>query len=224
MQNKQKYLILLLTSLFLCSCSKNNDKINFLNKSKKNQSSEPVKKTASLPISIKKQQSSAPILNVFDNKSDSSEVVTQSKHDPSKIDVSLIPIKFSIQYKNGTGENQIAVFLDLNQDYSKTFIENIPKINNSTVNVFLANGDQEAIEKIYCSEDQKQSLISYLNSLKIDNANRNCNKDGLEYSNKYFQDYLNDKKLPILIFSDGNFVENSINANSDLINQYLSGK
>lgn len=158
-------------------------------------------------------------------KQDSSQTITKDSENTSqinKIDVSLIPIKFSIQYKNGNGSKNIAVFLDLNNDYSKQFISEIPEIKNTTVNVFMANGDDSIIDKIYCSEDPKQSLSSYLNSLKMDSNNRNCDKDGLEYINKYISNNLSDKQFPIIIFEDGNFVENATNATPELINKYNS--
>lgn len=213
--NKKNALFAILIGLTLISCSKNENKINF---NKKENSSSNLKVTSSKPIN--KLNSSSNLNSVISGNS--SEVVSKVKTS-SMIDVTLIPIKFSIQYKNGNGQNQIAVFLDLNQPFSKSFISDIGNISNSTVNVFLSNGDQEAIDKIYCSEDQKQSLSAYLNGLKIDNNNRNCNKDGLDYTNKYYQDYLSTKSLPILIFSDGNFVESAFNANSELINKYLYG-
>lgn len=220
---KKIILITTILSAFLISCSKNEDKLNFLDKdkTKPNSSKEITKK-----VNASNEISSSPKSDIFKKINNASEPISgkevnSNKDNGNKIDVSLIPIKFSIKYKNGSGENQIAVFLDLNQDFSKTFIANIPNIKNSTINVFLENGDQEAIEKIFCSSEQNQSLNSYLNGLKIDNSDRNCNKDGLDYSNKYYQDYLSQKKLPLIIFSDGNFVENATGANSDLINQYL---
>lgn len=217
--NKTNCILTILIGLTLISCSKNENKIKFNKKDNASVSQKAVSSSTIETNNINKLNSSD-LNSVI--KGEASEAVENVKNN-SKIDVTLIPIKFSIQYKNGTGQNQIAVFLDLNQSFSKNFISDISNISNSTVNVFLSNGDQEAIDKIYCSEDQKQSLSAYLNGLKIDNNNRNCNKDGLDYSNKYYQDYLSSKSLPLVIFSDGNFVESAFNANSELINKYLSG-
>lgn len=221
---QKKIIFLILSSFLLISCSKEKSNLNF---KKKEASKEVASKVISSSTFVEKNTpiESENKLNLLINNSESNLISesNQKKNSPM-IDVSLVPIKFSLKYKNGGGLNQIAVFLDINQDFSKQFIENISKIQNSTINVFLINGDQSIIEKIYCSDDQKQSLDSYFNGLKIGNDDRNCNKEGLEYSQKYYQDVLNNDQLPIVIFSDGNLVVNAKNADYELINQYISVK
>lgn len=220
--NKMILSLLISSSILISSCSKEKNNLSFLKKdNSKPIASKIVKTNSSNSLVIVKENSSNNITSVLNNSSEPVKTTTSSDN---KVDITLIPIKFSIQYKNGTGSNQIAVFLDLNQDYSKDFINSISSINNTTVNVFMINGDQEAIDKIYCSDNKQQSLTSYLNNLKIDNSNRNCDRDGLEYSSKYFQNNLQDKTLPVIIFSDGNVVENATSATPDLLNKYLENK
>lgn len=225
-----KKIVLCLSILgLITSCSKSNINLENLSKKKNDSSGEASSNKISSSHPIAKVDSSTPLtLSLLDNSSSpvtskpTASKSTNQVNESNRVDSSLIPIKFSIQYKNGNGNNQIAVFLDLNQDFTKDFIENqIPSIKDTTINVFIVGGDDEAIEKIYCSDNKIQSLSAYLNHLKIENQDRNCDKDGLDYYKKYYQDTLSQKTLPIVIFSDGNLVDNALSANSSIINQYL---
>lgn len=233
---KHKILLTVIISSFIAACSKSE---NISGKLKKQpNSSDSISINSSSPTiqkDLKKQNSSEDLAlenKLLDNlKSNSSDSLSQNKSlnnvsddDLKKIDISLIPVKFGLNFQNGASTHSIAVFVDINQSYTKVFLENISKIDNTTVYLFPINGDSENLEKIYCSEDQKQGLISYLNGLKIENNNRNCDKDGLEYSLKYFKDTFKDKQTPIIVFDDGNYVYNAVNANFNLINEYQSGK
>ena len=63
-------------------------------------------------------------------------------------------------------------------------------------------------------------MEKYLNNQKITNENMNCNKDGIHYVNEYIKNYFSKKDFPIIIFDDGNYVENTYNATPQLINLY----
>lgn len=222
MQIKNKIVISFLMSTLIIGC--NDNKLDLTNKPKSNTSS-VTKKISSSPT--KKEillNSSTPLKNnVFRSVELSSNIDTNSSSEQNKINVGLIPTKLSINYVNGNGQHQVAMFLDINQDYSKYIINNISAINDSSIYVFLiGDDDNELIDKIYCSDDQKNNLYLVVNNKQISSANRNCNKDGLTYYQKYFSSNFSKDKLPIIVFGDGSFVENADKANTDLINDYNS--
>ncbi len=220
MKIKNKIVISILMSTLIIGCHDN--KLD-LTKNKKINSSTTAKKTSSSAYKESKLlNSSMPLKNnIFENVESPSNIESNSSSSQNKINVGLIPTKLSISYVNGNGKHQVAMFLDITQDYSKYIINNISSINDSSIYVFLiGEDDNELIDKIYCSDDQKSNLYLVINNKQISSANRNCNKDGLTYYKQYFSSNFSKDKLPIIVFGDGSFVENADKANTNLINDY----
>lgn len=218
MQIRNQIFLSLLMSTLIIGCHDNK-----LDLTKKTNASKIIKKTSS--SQTKKENllnSSTPLKNnVFESVESSSTIENNSSSAQNKINVGLIPTKLSINYVNGSGKHQVAMFLDITQDYSKYIINNISSINDSSIYVFLiGDDDNELIDKIYCSDDQKSNLYLVINNKQISSANRNCNKDGLTYYKQYFSSNFSKDKLPIIVFGDGSFVENADKANTNLINDY----
>lgn len=220
---RNKYKILIFTSIILI-ITIGGLMFYFMNTKQKqteHKLNKKIEKIEQKVINIKKIESNTQVANLL-----SGDNVTKTESDSlkdKKIDVSFIPTQFAIQYKTESGFNQIAVFVDLNSNFSRDFVSNIDKIKNSTIYIFPILGDDEYIEKIFCSNDQFNSLYLYINNKSMQSTDRNCNKDGIEYYQKYYQENFNLTDLPVIIFQNGNYVKNANNANYDLINEYLGG-
>lgn len=211
----KKYTIITVTlSLMMTGCNKNNTNNLKIPKQTTSSSIESSVKTVKVESTNNIFLESSNI-NEVKNIIESSNITTTQK-----IDVSQIPINFAITYLNGNNNHQVAVFLDTEQEYSKYIINNVSEIKNSNIYVFLITGDNEYIDKIYCSENKNNSLYLYLNNKQINQSNRNCDKDGLNFYQTYFKNNYNITELPIIIFGDGNIVKNAINATPNLINEY----
>lgn len=220
--NKKLILYTILTSLFIVSCGKNKD----VNKNEK------VKIESFVMTESSAKHESEVLINSLDNIINPNQNKESENIDTNSVDISMIPLQYStINQINLNTNHRTAIFSNIDSEYTKYLVNNISNVTTTSVYLFTPSGDDEFVEKIYCSSKDNESNIefranalkSYVNSLSIKENNRNCDKDGLILTRNYLiQNFGSDynSKLPIVIFDDGKFVLNANNASYELINEY----
>lgn len=82
------------------------------------------------------------------------------------VDFDKLPLKDAFSWKNGNGSRKLAVFADPNCGYCKHFEENLQKIKDVTVYVFLIpvlGGDSpQKSENIWCSKQPAKTWLSWM--------------------------------------------------------------
>ncbi len=214
--------IIILLSFILLSCS-NDNKLNLKNKLNKKNNSEPNIKIQASNINKNntvKIESTNETLKTLNLNIEKPNFESSTIKDKKLIDISMIPTIFSFKYEQKENNHSLALILTLDNLYLKNFINNINKIKDTNIYILILSENDNIFNKIWCSENREIALEKYLNNQKITNENMNCNKDGIHYVNEYIKNYFSKKDFPIIIFDDGNYVENTYNATPQLINLY----
>lgn len=232
LRNKNLFNLILITtlSIMFSGCGKNDGQNNVDKILNKQQSSKSIKTEASIAKVINKIMTSAPTESI--NKILASQPIANTKViesvaviAPNKINVSLIPTDFAFTF-NPSAKHKITVIGNLENNFIQRFVNNdIEQLKDTTVYLLIVSSNQDEVEKlsqIYCSPNKLAAINTFYSSNQIENQNKNCNKDGLNYTQSYVENNLSKYQLPVIIFEDGNIVNNSMNANAALINQYLS--
>lgn len=116
-----------------------------------------------------------------------------------------LPFKDSFVIKKGTGKRKFAVFVDPNCGYCKQFEQDIQKMTDISMHVFLypvlGADSGEKSSRIWCSKDKVASYEAYMNSRKPSDSAK-CNTDSID-RNIIFGKKYNITGTPTIIFANG---------------------
>ena len=131
------------------------------------------------------------------------------------IDFSTLPIKDAFTIVRGNGKRKMAVFEDPNCGYCKRFEQNLQKVNNVTVYMFLypiLSADSTEKSKIlWCSKDRAKAWEDHMVRNQEVTGNANCDTSAVD-RNVAFGRKHNIKGTPTVIFADGSRVPGAIPA------------
>lgn len=138
------------------------------------------------------------------------------------IDFAQLPLKDAFTIVRGNGKRKLAVFEDPNCGYCKRFEQELQKVNNVTVHMFLypilGPNSTEKTRDIWCSKDRAKAWLDHMlkdveaPTAKCDVAAINRN---LEFGRKF-----KITGTPTLVFADGTRVPGAIPATQ--VEKFLS--
>jgi len=117
-----------------------------------------------------------------------------------------LPMQNAFSIVRGNGKRQLAVFEDPNCSYCKHFEQDLQKINDITVSVFLipilGNDSQVKSRQIWCSKDQGKAWQDWMVRDTKPMGNADCDASALQ-SNMDFARKYRITGTPTLVFADG---------------------
>lgn len=112
--------------------------------------------------------------------SDQADLTSIKREELNKIDFKDLPLEKAITMKKGKGERKIAIFSDPDCPFCKRLEEELQKIDNVTVYIFLNPLKQlhpnavELSKQIWCSKDRAMAWKDYLLGGLAPKANSTC--------------------------------------------------
>jgi thiol:disulfide interchange protein DsbC len=143
--------------------------------------------------------------------------LTQARIDKlTQIDVSKLPLKDAIVWKQGTGERKLVVFADPNCGYCKRFERDISGVKDVTVYTFLypiLGGDSpEKAKNIWCAKDNTKAWRDWmLDGTTPPKTMGQCDIGALNRNAEMGRKY-KINGTPAIVFEDGKRVPGAMNA------------
>lgn len=125
----------------------------------------------------------------------------------TKIPFKDLPFQNSFQLVFGSGERKMAVFEDPNCGYCKKFAQEVPKLKDVTVNVFLypvlGEDSLNKAKAIWCSKDKAAAYTNWMiKGVEAAKAPDSCDASAID-KNVAFGKERNITGTPTMFFSDG---------------------
>ena len=131
------------------------------------------------------------------------------------IDFSTLPIKDAFTIVRGNGKRKMAVFEDPNCGYCKRFEQDLQKVNNVTVYMFLypilSADSTEKSKVLWCSKDRAKAWEDHMVRNQEVTGKANCDTSAVDRNVAFGRKY-NIKGTPTVIFADGSRVPGAIPA------------
>jgi thiol:disulfide interchange protein DsbC len=143
--------------------------------------------------------------------------LTQARVDKlTQIDVSKLPLKDAIVWKQGTGERKLVVFADPNCGYCKRFERDLNNVKDVTVYTFLypiLGGDSpEKSKNIWCAKDSTKAWRDWmLDGVTPPKVMGQCDLGALNRTAEMGRKY-KINGTPAIVFEDGKRVPGAMNA------------
>mgnify|MGYP000735855790 FL=1 len=143
--------------------------------------------------------------------------LTQARIDKlTQIDVSKLPLKDAIVWKQGTGERKLVVFADPNCGYCKRFERDLNNVKDVTVYTFLypiLGGDSpEKAKNIWCAKDNTKAWRDWmLDGATPPKTMGQCDIGALNRNAEMGRKY-KINGTPAIVFEDGKRVPGAMNA------------
>jgi thiol:disulfide interchange protein DsbC len=143
--------------------------------------------------------------------------LTQARIDKlTQIDVSKLPLKDAIVWKQGTGERKLVVFADPNCGYCKRFERDLNNVKDVTVYTFLypiLGGDSpEKAKNIWCAKDNTKVWRDWmLDGTTPPKTMGQCDIGALNRNAEMGRKY-KINGTPAIVFEDGKRVPGAMNA------------
>ena len=143
--------------------------------------------------------------------------LTQARVDKlTQIDVSKLPLKDAIVWKQGTGERKLVVFADPNCGYCKRFERDLNNVKDVTVYTFLypiLGGDSpEKSKNIWCAKDSTKAWRDWmLDGVTPPKVMGQCDLGALNRTAELGRKY-KINGTPAIVFEDGKRVPGAMNA------------
>jgi thiol:disulfide interchange protein DsbC len=143
--------------------------------------------------------------------------LTQARIDKlTQIDVSKLPLKDAIVWKQGTGERKLVVFADPNCGYCKRFERDLNNVKDVTVYTFLypiLGGDSpEKAKNIWCAKDNTKTWRDWmLDGTAPPKVMGQCDVGALQRNAEMGRKY-RINGTPAIVFEDGKRVPGAMNA------------
>ena len=130
--------------------------------------------------------------------------------DLSKIDFDQISLKDSFKIVNGTGEREMAIFVDPNCGFCKEYEKSLAKVKDVTIHVFLMPVlGQDSLQKsnaIWCSASPKDAYLGLMLENKMLSAPaKECDASAVARNVEFGKKYAI-RGTPASFFVDGNRV------------------
>lgn len=142
------------------------------------------------------------------------------------IDFDALPLKDAFTIVRGNGQRKMAVFEDPNCSYCKRFEENLQKVNNVTVYMFLypvlGPKSVDASKNIWCAKDKGKAWQDWMLN-NIEPATAKCDAQAIERNVQLGKKY-KITGTPTLVFADGSRVPGAIGAEQVESRLALQGK
>jgi len=151
--------------------------------------------------------------------------LTQERMDKlNEVAFDKLPLQDAFKMVRGNGERKLAVFADPNCGYCKRFEQDLQKVDNLTVYLFLypvLGPDSQAKSRdIWCSKDKDKTWNDWmLSQVKPGAAASGCDTAALARNVAFGRKY-NISGTPTLIFADGSRVPGAVPA--DQVEQKLA--
>jgi len=133
-----------------------------------------------------------------------------------------LPVQNAFTIVRGNGKRQLALFEDPNCPYCKRFEQDLQKVNDITVYVFLIPIlGQDSVTKshqIWCSKDQGKVWQDWMVRNVAPIGSADCNVSALQANLDFARKYRIDS-TPTLIFADGRRIAGALSAQH--VEQYL---
>lgn len=130
------------------------------------------------------------------------------------VDFAALPLSDSFKIVRGNGKRQLAVFEDPNCGYCKRFEQDLKKVDNVTVHLFLypiLSADSMTKSKnIWCAKDRAAAWNDWMQDERAAPA-ASCDTAAIERNLAFGRKY-KISGTPTLIFADGKRVPGAINA------------
>ena len=131
------------------------------------------------------------------------------------IDFSILPIKDAFTIVRGNGKRKMAVFEDPNCGYCKRFEQDLQKVNNVTVYMFLypilSADSTEKSKVLWCNKDRAKAWEDHMVRNQEVTGKANCDTSAVDRNVAFGRKY-NIKGTPTVIFADGSRVPGAIAA------------
>ena len=143
--------------------------------------------------------------------------LTQARIDKlTQIDVSKLPLKDAIVWKQGTGDRKLVVFADPNCGYCKRFERDISGVKDVTVYTFLypiLGGDSpEKAKNIWCAKDNTKAWRDWmLDGTAPPKTMGQCDLGALQRNAELGRKH-KINGTPSIVFEDGKRVPGAMNA------------
>ncbi len=143
--------------------------------------------------------------------------LTQARIDKlTQIDVSKLPLKDAIVWKQGSGERKLVVFADPNCGYCKRFERDLNNVKDVTVYTFLypiLGGDSpEKAKNIWCAKDNTKAWRDWmLDGTTPAKVMGQCDFGALQRNAEMGRKY-KINGTPAIVFEDGKRVPGAMNA------------
>jgi thiol:disulfide interchange protein DsbC len=126
-----------------------------------------------------------------------------------------LPMQNAFTIVRGNGKHQLAVFEDPNCSYCKHFEQDLQKINDITVSVFLipilGNDSQVKSHQIWCSKDQAKAWQDWMVRNVAPMGSAECDTSALQTNLEFARKY-RITGTPTLVFADGSRVSGALPA------------
>ncbi|WP_210541977.1 DsbC family protein [Rhodoferax sp. PAMC 29310] len=138
------------------------------------------------------------------------------------INFDALPLKDAFTTVNGNGKRKMVVFEDPNCGYCKRFEQDLQKVKDVTVHLFLypilGADSVEKSKNIWCAKDKAKSWQDWMLREKVP-ASASCDTSAVARNVELGRKY-KITGTPTLIFADGSRIPGAINA--DQIEQHLA--
>ena len=130
-------------------------------------------------------------------------------------DFAALPIKDAFTIVRGNGKRKMAVFEDPNCGYCKRFEQDLQKVNNVTVYMFLypilSADSTEKSKVLWCNKDRAKAWEDHMVRNQEVTGKANCDTSAVDRNVAFGRKY-NIKGTPTVIFADGSRVPGAIAA------------
>ena len=130
-------------------------------------------------------------------------------------DFAALPIKDAFTIVRGNGKRKIAVFEDPNCGYCKRFEQDLQKVNNVTVYMFLypilSADSTEKSKVLWCSKDKAKAWEDHMVRNQEVTGKANCDTSAVDRNVAFGRKY-NIKSTPTVVFANGSRVLGAIPA------------
>lgn len=122
--------------------------------------------------------------HIYDTKTNT-DLTQQKINQLSKMDFNSLPFEQSFTVKKGDGSREFAVFTDVDCPYCRKLEQELQKLDNYKMHVFLfpLNNHKEAknrSEAIWCSKDKAKVFQEYMASGLLGSTDRSCDVSVIE--------------------------------------------